>query len=303
MTDQIVSSPGTGLVPISVDPEPSTARRRRKRGRRRKSNAGAIFGATWLVVIVLGALTAQWLPIPDPAEVTGQFLRPPGFHENPLGTDSLGRDVLSRLIFGARISLAVAVGATTIAMTIGVALGMLAGYFRGAADAVISLFVNLILAFPTLIFLLALVAVLEPSITSLTAGLAVMGIPAFARVARANTIAFADREFVTAAKALGAGPFRVVTRELLINVMLPMLSLFLVVMSLLVVAEGSLSFLGLGVPPPTPSWGGMLAAGQDSFRTAPSLVFIPAIFFFLTIYSFNELGNWVQSRIGKESAI
>lgn len=304
MTEQLLAGQQPDQAEKGVDPSrPSKKSWRRSRRVRRNGNVGAVFAALWLVLITLATIMAQWLPIADPSAVTGQFSLAPGFHENPLGTDNLGRDVLSRMIYGARISLAVSVGATTIAMVLGVTFGMIAGYFRGAADAAISLGVNLILAFPTLVFLLALVAVLTPSATSLTLGLALMGAPAFARVARANTIAFSEREFVIAAKALGASPFRIVTRELLINVMLPMTSLFLVIMSMLVVAEGSLSFLGMGVPPPTPSWGGMLAAGRDSFRAAPHLIYVPAIFFFLTVFSFNRLGDWVRSRIGRESAI
>ena len=199
--------------------------------------------------------------------------------------------------------MAVAIGGTAIAMIIGVAAGMVAGYFRGVTDRIVSLLVNFLLSFPALIFLIALVAALGPGLPTLVLGLALLGIPNFARVARANTMAFAEREFVIAAKALGAGPWRVLLRELLANVMLPVMSLALVVMATLVVAEGSLSFLGLGVPPPTPSWGGMLAAGRESLREYPHLVLIPSLFFFLTVYSFNKLGDWMRGRIGRESSI
>nr|WP_277352019.1 ABC transporter permease [Rhodococcus sp. HNM0563] len=188
-------------------------------------------------------------------------------------------------------------------MIIGVTAGMVAGYVGGFLDRAISLVINFLLSFPALIFLIALVAALGPSLSTLVLGLALLGIPNFARVARANTIAFSEREFVTAAKALGAGTWRVLTRELLANVMLPVMSLALVVMATLVVAEGSLSFLGLGVPPPTPSWGGMLAAGRESLREYPHLVLIPMLFFFLTVYSFNKLGDWVRGRVGKESSV
>ncbi|BCB82865.1 ABC transporter permease [Phytohabitans suffuscus] len=270
--------------------------------RRRRRDIGAAFGLVWIALVVLAAITADWLPLRDPSEVTDAFSAPPS-GDYLLGTDAIGRDVLSRIVHGARISMAVAIGATSIALVIGVSLGMLAGYFRGAVDSVISLFVNFMLAFPPLIFLIALVTALQPGLVTLVVALALLGVPNFARVARANTIAFADREFVTAAKALGARPLRILTRELLVNVMLPVMSLALVVMATLVVAEGSLSFLGVGIPPPAPSWGGMLAAGRESLSEHPLLVLIPALFFFLTVFAFNRLGDWARGRVGRESSI
>ncbi|WP_084611813.1 ABC transporter permease [Tomitella biformata] len=270
---------------------------------RRKRDIGAFIGVVWIAAVGLAALFAGLLPLPDPDDVSSVFNAMPGADGHLLGTDSLGRDVFSRLVYGARVSMAVAIGATTIALVLGVALGMLAGYFGGFVDRVISMFINFSLSFPPLIFLIALVAVLEPSLTTLVLALAFMGISNFARVARANTLAFSEREFVTAAKSLGASPWRILLRELLANVMLPILSLALVVMATLVIAEGSLSFLGVGVPPPTPSWGGMLAAGREQMSRHPQLVLIPAVFFFVTVFSFNRIGDWASGRVGKESAI
>ncbi|MET7402070.1 ABC transporter permease [Dactylosporangium sp. NPDC005572] len=292
------SSPGTAqpAAPTAAAPAAATPRRRRR-------DFGAAFGAAWIAVVVLAAVTADLLPLPDPNEVTNAFSAMPGTAGHLLGTDSIGRDVLSRIVHGARISMAVAIGATGIALVIGVTLGMLAGYFRGATDSAIGLFVNFTLAFPPLIFLIAMVTALQPGLATLVVALALLGVPNFARVARANTIAFADREFVTAAKALGARPLRILTRELLVNVMLPIMSLALVVMATLVVAEGTLSFLGVGVPPPAPSWGGMLAAGRESLSDNPQLVLVPALFFFLTVFAFNRLGDWARGRVGRESSL
>lgn len=269
---------------------------------RRRRDFGALFGAVWIAVIALAAALADVLPLPDPSAVSDSFSAMPS-GDHLLGTDELGRDVLSRVVHGARVSMAVAIGATSISMILGVAIGMLGGYFRGAVDAASSMFVNFMLAFPPLIFLIALVAAMQPSLTSLVIALALVGIPNFARVARANTIAFADREFVIAARALGARPTRILIRELLVNVMLPVMSLALVVMATLVVAEGSLSFLGVGVPPPAPSWGGMLASGRESLSTDAQLVLVPALLFFLTVFSFNRLGDWARGRVGKESSL
>jgi peptide/nickel transport system permease protein len=257
----------------------------------------------WILLVVLAAVLASFLPIPDPNEISGIFKGAPLVGGHLLGTDSIGRDVLARLVFGARISMSVAVGATSLSLVIGVTVGMIAGYLGGRVDSALSLLVNFLLAFPPLIFLIAMVTAFQPGVDTLVVALALIGIPNFARVARANTIAFANREFVTAAKALGASSFRILTRDLLANVLLPVISLALVVMATLVVAEGSLSFLGLGVPPPTPSWGGMLAAGRESFRDQPQLVLIPALCFFLTVLAFNRLGDWARSRVGRESAL
>jgi peptide/nickel transport system permease protein len=257
----------------------------------------------WIALVVLAAIFADVLPLAKPSAIGTSFSAPPHWGAHLLGTDAIGRDVLSRLIYGARVSMAVGVGATSIGLLIGGTIGMIAGYFRGSVDVALSFVVNFMLAFPPLIFLIAIVTALTPGLWTLVIALALIAIPYFARVARANTIAFADRDFVTAAKALGASPLRILARELLVNVSLPIMSLALVMMATLVVAEGSLSFLGLGVPPPTPSWGGMLASGRDSIQDHPQLVLIPAIFFFLTVFSFNRLGDWARGRVGRESAL
>ncbi|MBQ7803110.1 ABC transporter permease [Rhodococcus sp. (in: high G+C Gram-positive bacteria)] len=297
-------SAASGAKPVSTDipnggaAEPKSTRRRKGR------NLGALLGATWLATIALAAIFASFLPIPAPDEITSQYSLPPfeqGAHI--LGTDQLGRDQLSRVIYGAQISLAVAIGATLLALVVGVAFGLLAGYFRGGVDVSFDIGTNTVLAFPPLILLIALVAVMEPSIGTLAFGLGLVGIPTFARISRANTIAFANREFVTASKSLGAGTFRILVREILPNVLLPVFSFAIVVAASLVVAEGSLSFLGLGVPPPTPSWGGMIAAGRESLYEDPSLVLVPGAFFFLTVLSLNLTGDWARDRIGRESAL
>lgn len=293
----------SGSVVGNAAPPPGAPRRTRFASGLRRRDYGAIVGAIWIAVVVVAAMSADWLPLHDPNEITDSFSAGPAWGAHLLGTDVLGRDTLSRLVYGARVSMIVAIGGTMVSLVAGVMAGMLAGYFGGWIDRTISLIINFLLSFPALIFLIALVAAMGASLTTLVFALALIGTPNFARVARANTIAFADREFVIAAKALGAGPFRILLRELLVNVMLPVMSLALVVMASLVVAEGSLSFLGLGVPPPTPSWGGMLSAGRDSLGEHPHLVLIPSLFFFLTVYSFNRLGDWVRSRVGKESSL
>jgi peptide/nickel transport system permease protein len=281
-----------------VEPEESSV------GRRRRKDVGALLGALWLGFIVITSITAAWLPLPNPDAVGGVFAQAP-FQDfgHLLGTDSLGRDQLSRAIYGARISLAVGVGATVMAMTAGLIIGMLAGYFRGLVDSVSDIFTNVLLAFPPVILLIAMVAVFPRNALTLTIGLAIVGTSTFTRIARANAIAFARREFVTASRSLGASHLRVMIRELLPNVMLPMMSFSLLVAAALIVAEGSLSFIGLGVPPPAPSWGGMIAAGRDRLSDQPQLVLVPATFFFLTVLSLNRLGDWARGQFGKESSL
>ena len=302
MTQLIDQLPGPDDTSAEVQIDPASVSGTRP-VRRRRRDVGALLGIIWITLVGLAALLADWLPLPDPNAVSNEFNAMPGFGDHLLGTDAIGRDVLSRIVYGARVSMAIAIGATSISIVIGVALGMVAGYLRGRSDSSISLFVNFLLSFPPLIFLIAVVTALQPGLGTLVVALALLGIPNFARVARANSIAFADRDFVTAAKALGAGSGRILVKELLVNVMLPIMSLALVVMATLVVAEGSLSFLGLGVPPPTPSWGGMLAAGRESLSENPQLVLVPAVFFFLTVFAFNRLGDWARGRVGRESSI
>jgi len=302
MVTSLDGAPGGGQGGGPVATMAPTAVAASPRRRRRKWPIGALLGATWLVVVILAALLAQALPLPRPEALSNSFAAMPSW-DHLLGTDALGRDVLSRIVFGARVSMAIAVGATSLSLIIGVTVGMLSGFFRGATDSGLSVFVNFMLSFPPLIFLIAVVTALQPGTLTLVVALALLGIPNFARVARANTIALADREFVTAARALGASPVRILLKELLANVMLPVLSLALVVMATLVVAEGTLSFLGLGIPPPAPSWGGMLAAGREALRTEPQLVLVPAFFFFFTVLAFNTLGDWARSRVGRSSSI
>ncbi|PTR21614.1 peptide/nickel transport system permease protein [Rhodococcus sp. OK519] len=280
--------------------EPKVRRRRSRRGR----NTVAALGALWLVLIALAAIFASLLPLPAPDAIGDQYSLPP-FRSaaHILGTDQLGRDQLSRVVYGAQVSLSVAIGATLLALVIGTLLGIVAGYFRGPLDVLFDIGTNTVLAFPPLILLIALVAVMQPSATTLALGLGVVGVPTFARIARANTIAFSGREFVTASKSLGSSTARVLVREILPNILLPVISFATVVAASLVVAEGSLSFLGLGIPPPAPSWGGMIAAGRESLYEEPHLVLVPGLFFFLTVFSLNLTGDWARDRVGRESSL
>lgn len=264
-----------------------------RRGRR----LGPLFwmAIVWMVSVFAVAIFADLLPLPSPTDMDMLEKRAPFSAQHWLGTDGLGRDELARVIYGARISLIVGLCAPIIGLTFGGALGMLAGYFRGRFESVVVGSMDVLLAFPPLILALAVTAYLGQSILHLTLILGLLGVPAFMRVARAATLTLARREFVIAAQALGATHARILLRELLPNVILPLFAFFLLGVAVTIVAEGSLSFLGLGVPPPISSWGSMIGEGRESLEMAPRLAFIPAIAMFLTVLSFNLVGDTLRA--------
>ncbi len=264
---------------------------------RRQRRAGGLFIAAviWIALVVLGAIFADLLPIPSPTDMDMLGKRALPSAEHWLGNDVLGRDVFSRLIYGGRISLTVGLLAPVIGVTIGGALGMAAGYFRGRLETFITGGMDVLLAFPPLVFALAVTAYLGQSIANITLVIGVLGIPAFTRVARAVTLSLSEREFVTAARALGATHSRIILRELLPNVALPLVAFFLLGVAVTIVVEGALSFLGLGVPPPAPSWGSMIGEGRESLDIAPWLAFLPALFMFLTVLAFNVVGDTLRA--------
>ena len=263
---------------------------------RRTHRLGPLFWAAivWMVLVFAAAALAGVLPFsPTDMDMLERRAAPSALHW--LGNDGLGRDELARLIYGARISLTVGLCAPVIGLTIGGALGMLAGYFRGRFESLVVGSMDVLLAFPPLILALAVTAYLGQSLLNLTCILGVLGIPAFMRVARAATLTLARREFVIAAQALGATHARILLRELLPNVFLPLLAFFLLGVAVTIVVEGALSFLGLGVPPPISSWGSMIGEGRESLEVAPRLAFIPAVTLFVTVLSFNLVGDTLKA--------
>jgi peptide/nickel transport system permease protein len=257
---------------------------------------GALFwlAAGWIGIVVFAAAFANVLPLPSPTDMDMMERRMPPSAAHWFGTDRLGRDMLSRLIHGARISLTVGVLAPLIGLIVGGALGILAGYFRSYLETAVVAVVDVLLAFPPLVLALAMTAYLGHTIANLTYIIGILSIPAFTRVARAATLSIAQREFVLAARAMGATELRILTRELLPNVFLPLLAFFLLAVAVTIVVEGALSFLGLGVPPPTPSWGSMIGEGRETLEIAPRIAFLPAAFMFLTVLSFNVVGETLR---------
>ncbi len=264
---------------------------------RRRRKAGGLFIAsvTWIALIALAAIFANLLPLASPTDMDMLGKRALPSLEHLLGTDQLGRDMLSRLIYGGRISLTVGLLAPVIGVAIGGCLGMLAGYFRGRLETWVIGGVDVLLAFPPLVLALALTTYLGQTIPNIILVLGILGIPAFTRVARAVTLSLTEREFVVAARALGATHARILLRELLPNVALPLGAFFLLGVAVTIVVEGALSFLGLGIPPPAPSWGSMIGEGRDSVDIAPWIPFLPAGFMFLTVLAFNVVGDTLRA--------
>jgi peptide/nickel transport system permease protein len=264
-----------------------------RRGRR----LGFVFwlALLWIALVLGLAILAPLLPLADPAHMSLLARRAPPSAAHLLGTDALGRDLLARVIFGARSSLAVGLLAPLAATLVGGALGLIAGYFRGWLETITVGASDVLLAFPPLVLALAVTAYLGQSVPNLILVLAILTIPAVTRIARAGTLALRGRDFVTAARALGASHTRIMLREILPNIALPLTAYFLVLVAVIVTAESILSFLGLGVPPPLPSWGSMIAEGRDNLELAPHIAFIPAAVMFLTVLAFNLVGDRLRS--------
>ena len=277
----------------------------------RTEKLGAAFWlpVLWLFFAFICALSASWWTLPPLDQVDwGNQAALPGAESlislseksagrfiHLLGTDSVGRDILTRLLFGARVSLTIGICSALIGMIIGGALGMLAGYYRGRLETLIIGSMDTILAFPGLVLLLVMTYLVGASLTNITLVLGFLVIPAFCRVARANTLRFANLEFVQAARAAGIRDRFIIVREILPNVLIPLLVYALLVVAFLIIIEGGLGFLGLSVPAPTPSWGGMIAEGYGVLQEAPHVSLIPMLAMFLTILSFNLLGDRLRS--------
>lgn len=221
--------------------------------------------------------------------------RPPSFTtDDPLGTDRLGKSIMNQSIRGARISLIVGLGAVSIGLAVGSVIGLVAGFFRGATEGTFNIITDAILAFPALILLFSIVAIFGGSVLVITLALSVLSIPTVGRLSRANTLTFAAREFVTAAKSMGAANSRILFREIMPNVALPLASYAFIIVAVLIVAETSLAFLGVGIDPiSTPTWGNMISEGRDPnlLEDAPHIVFVPGVMMFLTVLSLNRVGE------------
>ena len=269
---------------------------------------GVALSAAWLTLLILAAAFADVLPLGNARDTTQTigiigYRTPDLFSANPLGTNGFGLDLLARCIYGARVSLLTVAVTVLASLLIGGTIGMIAGYFRRWVDVTIGIFADATLVVPALVLLIAFAAVLGSPTTVGQAvwknglALAAVGIPTMVRLARANTMVYAQRGFVLASRSLGARHPRVLIREVLPNVALPLLSYAFIVAAVLIVAEGSLAFLGLGLQQPEPSWGNMIAeGGLRDLRRHPHVALVPGAFIFLTVFSLNLVGEWTRAR-------
>lgn len=250
-----------------------------------------MFGGTFLSLFVVAVLLAPWLSPHSPTETRfDSLLRPPSF-AHPFGTDELGRDVLARVLFGGRISLIVGICSVAVATLIGGFWGLLAGYFRGWVDSLLMRLVDALLSFPFLVLAIVLAAVLGPGMLNAILAIAAVISPAVARLVRGQALAEMEKDYVSAAMALGASHLRILFRHILPNISGPLIVQGSFSSANAILAEATLSFLGLGVQPPTPSWGSMLNAARGYLEYAPWLAIFPGLAIFLVVLSLNLLGD------------
>src|SRR5580693_588671 len=275
--------------------------------RRLRSDKVSMIALTVIVIMVLlailapavAALTHHPVDFPYPVQGENENGNPvgPGVNGFLLGTDSTGRDLLVRIVYGARISLFVGVVTTAIAVVFGVFVGLIAGYFGGFIDTVLARFTDAVLAFPYVLLALALATVFGPSLTLIVAMITFFSWAGIARIVRGQTLSLKEKEYIEAARSLGAGPFRIMFLDILPNLLAPVLVVGTLYIPNAIVFESTLSYLGLGVQPPTPSWGNMLADAQNFYQVAWWYLLFPALFLLITTLAFNLLGDGIRDAM------
>jgi len=282
------------LLAAAGTPVETPARRALRRLVRRK---GAMFGLAVIVLFVLLAVLAPYLGLPDPTATTWSAVRKPPSAAYWFGTDNLGRDVFTRVIYGARASLLAGVISVSIALAIGVPLGLVAGYLGGFVDALLSRITDAMLACPFLILAIAFAAFLGPSLGTAMIAIGVTTTPIFVRLTRGQVIAVKVESYVEAARAVGNPGWRIVLVHILPNILPALLVQSTLSIAAAIIAEASLSFLGLGQQPPAPSWGSMLNVAQSFLTNAPWMAIWPGLAIFLTVISFNLLGDGLRDAL------
>jgi peptide/nickel transport system permease protein len=282
---------------VAADVRPSAAPLRRRLSFR------AVFGLTVLLCMGGAAVLAPQIAPWDPArQMLMKRLRPPmwearGLREHPLGTDHLGRDILSRILYGGRISLGVGLSAMSLSCLIGVTLGLLAGFHGGRTDAFIMRVVDVFLAIPYILLAMGVVFALGPSLLNVILVMAVTRWVQFARIVRADVLSIREREFVSGARARGSRSLRLLLRHVLPNALTPIIVVATLELAFMIIYESALSFLGLGVQPPTPTWGWMLSDGRNYVATAWWLATFPGLAIMLTVLAVNLLGDWLRDTL------
>ncbi len=267
-----------------------------------RNNPLAATGAVLVVIFVVFALFAPWIAPQDPAHIDlASRLMPPS-SSHWCGTDELGRDILSRIIYGSRISMLVGSSVVAVSLAVGLIIGSIAGYYGGRIDRFVNVvLMNAFMSFPGILLAIAFVAFRGPGIFNLVLALSLGGWVGYARLVRGQVLSAREREFVEAAKALGAGDLRIIVRHILPNIIQPIIVQAAIGMAGAILAEATMSFLGLGVPPPTASWGTMLNDGRAHLFDAPHLVIFPALAVMLAVLSFNFIGDALRDYLDPRS--
>ena len=278
---------------------PEQKKRQKKSGAMRRflKNKLSVIGMVVIIIFILIAIFADQLAPYDYAaqDLTSMYLSPCA--EHPLGTDNLGRDMLSRIIYGTRISLLIGFSSVGISLLIGTLLGCLAGFYGGKIDNVIMRIMDIFLAVPSLLLSITIVSALGPSIFNLMLAIAISSVPGYARIVRASVLTVKDQEFVEAAKCIGANNFEIISSHILPNCMAPIIVQVSLKVASAILSTSGLSFLGLGVKAPTPEWGAMLSGGRAYLRNAPHLTIFPGIAIIITILSLNLLGDGLRDAL------
>lgn len=262
-----------------------------------RQNPLTLFGGAVVLLLFIVALAASILPIHDPYSIDADAVLQAPSLRHPFGTDELGRDVFSRAIYGARISLWVGFVSVGIAIVIGTSLGSVAGYYGGWVDALIMRFVDVMLCFPTFFLILAVIAFLEPNIGTIMAIIGLTGWMGVCRLVRAEFLSLKERDFVQSARALGVGNRRIIMRHILPNSLTPVMVAAILGIAGAILTESALSFLGIGVQPPTPSWGNILTSGKDNIQIAWWLSLFPGLAILITVLSYNLLGEGLRDAL------
>lgn len=266
-------------------------------------NKGAIAGLFIIFVLIFLAFFAPWLAPYSPTELHDDALRLPpfwseaGLFKHPLGTDDLGRDLLSRLIHGSRVSMAIGFSVVTISLLIGTFLGMLAGFFGGWTDKIVMRFIDILMSLPSILLAIVVVAILGPGLVNAIIAVSIVAIPNFTRIVRASVMAEKEKEYVQASKSFGASPWRTLIKEVMPNCMAPLIVQASLGFSDGILNAAALGFLGLGAQPPTPEWGIMLSDARIFISTSPWMVTLPGLFILFSVLGFNLLGDGLRDAL------
>jgi peptide/nickel transport system permease protein len=298
------ASEGAGVGMLDEGPQMTTRSLRSDAWRRLKRNRLAMAGLVWIIIVILIAVSADlWVPhfYGDPTAIDSTTLsqtslQPPSA-AHPFGTDKLGRDILSRTVYGARVSLMVGVVAVGISVIVGLILGAVAAYFGGWWDSIVMRTADVFFAFPYVLFAITLIAVLGPGVQNVFIAIGVLGWPSIARVFRSSILSIKENEYVDAARSMGASSRRIVFRHIMPNSIAPIIVLATMSIGGAILTEAALSFLGMGVQPPAPSWGNMLSEARSFFFTAPWLMLYPGLAILTTVLGFVLLGDGLRDAL------